>query len=46
MTAKKQHLVLCRVLPMLAIAVLVTLLAGCTSSKPVSAEAQLPPEAL
>jgi len=42
MAAKKKHLVVRRVVPMLAVIVLVTLLASCSSSKPGTGEAQLP----
>ena len=45
MAAKEEHVVVRRLVPMLAVLVLVALLAGCTSSKPVSADTQLPPEA-
>ena len=43
MAANKEHLVVRRVIPMLAVAVLATLLASCSSSKPSASEAQLPP---
>jgi len=43
MVAKKEHHVVGRAVPMLAVVVLVTLLAGCTGTKPVSADTQLPP---
>jgi len=42
MAAKKKHRVVRRVVPMLAVIVLVTLLASCSSSKPGASEAQLP----
>src|SRR5208283_999903 len=43
MAANKEHLVVRRVIPMLAVAVLATLLASCSSSKQSASEAQLPP---
>ena len=43
MSAKNKHLVVCRMVPTVAIVALITLLAGCTSAKPVSADTELPP---
>jgi len=43
MAAKKEHLVRHRVVPMLAVVVLVALLASCSSSKAGAGDAQLPP---